>query len=122
MTQPSAPQHGRRPDDARAAASFGRLLYQYLFFDWLFADVGRARGPIERHSAWQHNRRMRRHLPTYLKRWAVLAAVALCTGWLCERMPNTVAAAWCYTGSGIILTGMTVISVMWIFLARRESL
>lgn len=60
------------PTQACAAApqdtSFWRLLYRFLFFDWLFADVGAARNPIERHAAMQHNRRMSRYLPVYLRR------------------------------------------------------
>ena len=36
-----------------AELPFRTLLYRFIFFDWLFADVGRARDAIERHSAEQ---------------------------------------------------------------------
>jgi len=96
------------------------LLYRYLFFDWLFRDMLRARTPIERHAARQHNRSMRRHLPTYLRRWGLLAAFAFALGFLCERLPAPTAAAWCFTWTGILLTGMSVTTVMWLFLGRPD--
>ena len=43
-------------------------LYRYFFFDWLFSDVDRG-SFMERAAAWRSNREMRKHLPTYLRRW-----------------------------------------------------
>lgn len=114
----------RRPtcsDPGPAALPFSCLLYRYLFFGWLFADLSRARNRFELHAAWQHNRNMRRHLPTYLRRWAGLFAFSFGLGWLCERgLETTVLAACCYAGSCVTLPVMAVIVVAWIFLARPE--
>ncbi len=55
-----------------AELRFRTLLYRFIFFDWLFHDVGSARTPFERHAATQHNRRMSKYLPVYLRRWSFL--------------------------------------------------
>lgn len=99
------------------------LFYRYLFFSWLFADLNLARNVFELRAAWQHNREMRKHLPTYLRRWAVLFAGSFALGWLCEAGFQTmVLAACCYAGSCVTVPIMAVIVVAWIFLARPEPL
>ena len=121
-------RNSARCDEHREPASavavpieFSSLVYRFLFFDWLFADMTRARNLFERHAAWQHNRRMRRHLPTYLRRWAVLAFLAFGLGWVFERvLESTLIAAWLFTGSCVTLPVMVVIGVAWIFLSRPE--
>lgn len=97
------------------------LLHRYLFFSWLFVDMDRARDRIERHAFWQHNRAMRKYLPTYLRRWAFLSGLAFAAGWLCEKgLETTVLAACCYTGSCMTVPVMVVIGVAWLFLSRSE--
>lgn len=97
------------------------LLYRYLFFGWLFVDMTLARNLIERHALWQHNRAMRKYLPTYLRRWAVLFALAFGAGWLCEKgLETTLLAACCYTGSCVAVPVMVVIGVAWLFLSQAE--
>ncbi|HWJ95872.1 MAG TPA: hypothetical protein VNT33_14185 [Telluria sp.] len=99
--------------------SFWRLLYRFLFFDWLFADVGAARTPIERHAALQHNRRMSRYLPLYLRRWSAVAGIHYALGFLFERaLQASVLSAVFFTGSCVTLTGMVVIAVSWAILAH----
>lgn len=106
---------------AAADLGFRALLYRFLFFDWLFADMTKARNLFERHAAWQHNRRMRRYLPTYLRRWGAIAVFAFSLGCLFEQgLAATLLAACCYTGSCVTLSGMAVIAVAWIFLSRPE--
>ena len=125
MRQKPAPQHGQEDTAPTVGAGirFGTLLYRFLFFDWLFADMTKAKNPFERHSAWQHNRKMRRYLPIYLRRSSVLAALAFGLGCLFDQILETrVVAAWFFTGSCITLTGSVVISVLWIFLSRVEML
>ena len=113
-----APQH-EAPDAPEIR--FGTLLYRFLFFDWLFADMSKAMNLFERHAAWQHNRQMRRHLPLYLQRWSVLTAVDFGLGCMFEHVLETnVVAAWFFTWSCVALTGMAVASVMWVFLANPE--
>ena len=110
---------------SRAAATdirFATLLYRFWFFDWLFADMTRARNLFERNAAWQHNRRMRRYLPVYLCRWAVLTGLAFFFGYLSEQvLAAAFMAAGFFTGFAVTLTGMVVILVLWAFLAQPES-
>jgi hypothetical protein len=98
---------------------FRRLLYRFLFFDWMFADVSAARNGVERHAACRHNRRMSRYLPVYLRRWSFLAALDFGLGCFAERtLQAGLLSAWFFTWSCITLTGMVVITVLWAFLAR----
>jgi hypothetical protein len=100
---------------------FRSLLYRFLFFDWLFADMSKAVGLFERHAAWQHNRRMRIYLPLYLRRWSVITALDFGLGCLFEKMLEmSLLAAWFFTWSCVTLTGMMVISVMWLILSNAE--
>ena len=104
-----------------AEIPFRTLLYRFMFFDWLFADMSAARNLFERHAAWQHNRRMCRYLPVYLRRWSVLTAGGFGLGLLCEKASQaSVVSAWFFTSSCVTLTGMVVISVAWIFLANSR--
>ncbi|SFU44152.1 hypothetical protein [Pseudoduganella namucuonensis] len=97
---------------------FRTLLYRFMFFDWLFADVSAARNLFERHAAVQHNRRMSRYLPVYLRRWSVLAAFDFGLGFLFERiLQATMLSAWFFTWSCVTITGMVVITVAWVLLA-----
>lgn len=111
-----------RPGQGGGAAGeigFATLLYRFWFFDWLFADMTAARGVVERHAAWQHNRCMRRHLPRYLWRWFVATALAFALGCLAEYgLETALVAAGLYTSSAVTLTGMVVILVMYAFLAQ----
>jgi hypothetical protein len=96
---------------------FRSLLYRFIFFDWLFTDVNAARDLYERHAAVQHNRRMSRYLPVYLRRWSALTVIDFCLGCLFERvLQATLLSAWCFTWSCVTATGMVVIAVAWLFL------
>lgn len=113
------PQQGH--EDTGAELRFATLLYRFLFFDWLFADMTKAKNLFEQHLTWQHNRKMRRYLPVYLRRWAALTAIAFGLGCLFERtLKATVMAAWFFTWSSVMLTGMVVISVLWLFLSKAN--
>ena len=116
------------PLPERAAAATGpaelpflTLWYRFLFFDWMFRDINTARNLYERHAAWQHNRHMRRYLPTYLRRWTSLSMAGFALGCLFERASeSTFLTAWCFTWSCVAFSGMVVISVAWAFLARSR--
>ncbi|MEO7493301.1 MAG: hypothetical protein ABIT83_25090 [Massilia sp.] len=119
MTQPPSPP----PTDDTAAPElpFRTLLYRFMFFDWLFRDMQDARNLFERHAVWQHNRRMCRYLPTYLRRWSVLTVFDFGLGLLFERaLQAGVLSAWFFTWSCVSFTGMAVISVAWLFLSHVE--
>jgi hypothetical protein len=97
--------------------SFWALLYRFMFFDWLFHDVSRTRTLLERHAARQHNRRMSRYLPVYLRRWSFLTAFDFALGMLCEKVLQAgLLSAWCFTFSCLTFTGMVVITVAWLIL------
>ncbi|MGI4718804.1 MAG: hypothetical protein ACRYGO_17380 [Janthinobacterium lividum] len=98
-------------------ASFGQTLYRFLFFDWLFRDVSQARNLYERHAAREHNRRMSRYLPVYMRRWSVLATFDFALGFLFERVLSaTMLSALFFTGSCVTVTGIVVMTVTWLFL------
>lgn len=102
--------------------SFFSLLYRFFFFDWLFADLTQAKSRIERHAAWQHNREMRKYLPTYLRRWGAVSSFSFLTGCLCERVwQATLAASCCFTGFSMTVGVMVVIVVAWLFLANSAG-
>ena len=81
-TPPHPAPAGEPPPDM----PFRRLLYRFLFFDWLFRDVSAARNRFERHAAHQHNRKMSRYLPVYLRRWSFLTAFDFALGVLFEKV------------------------------------
>ena len=98
-------------------APFGQTLYRFLFFDWLFRDVSRARNLYERHAAREHNRRMSRYLPVYMRRWSVLAGFGFSLRFLFERgLSATMLSALFFTGSCVTVTGIVVMTVTWLFL------
>lgn len=101
---------------------FPALLYRFFFFDWLFADLSQARNLFERHAAWKHNLEMRKHLPTYLRRWGALALAAFLTGCLCEKVFEAqLAATCCFTGFSLTVGVMAVISAAWLLLAEHRT-
>jgi hypothetical protein len=106
-----------RTDAPQPELPFRALLYRFLFFDWLFRDVSSTRTLLERHAARQHNRRMSRYLPVYLRRWSFLTAFDFALGMLCEKVLQAgLLSAWCFTFSCVTFTGMIVITVAWIIL------
>jgi hypothetical protein len=116
MTIDKASQHPPPRDDI-PEMPFRRLLYRFLFFDWLFRDVSTARTLFERHAARQHNRKMSRYLPVYLRRWSFLTAFDFALGVLFEKvLQATLLSAWCFTWSCVTFTGMVVITVAWLIL------
>ena len=113
-------QHNNEPA-AAAETRFRQTLYRFLFFDWLFRDVSAARNLFERHAAHEHNRRMSRYLPVYMRRWSVLATFDFALGFLFERvMSATMLSALFFTGSCVTITGIVVMTVTWLFLTYAK--
>jgi hypothetical protein len=107
--------------DAPPELSFWALWYRFLFFDWLFRDVSAARNHVERHAAFQHNRSMSRYLPVYLRRWSFLAAFDFALGMLFEKVLQAgLLSAWFFTWSCVTLTGMIIITVIWLVLTHAR--
>ena len=123
MPESPAPEDGQKDivPAADAEMRFATLLYRFMFFDWLFADMTKTQNLFERHAAWQHNRKMRRHLPLYLRRWSVLAVFDFGLGGVFEQLLEAkLLAAWFFTCSCVTVTGMVVIAVLWAFLSNVE--
>jgi hypothetical protein len=121
MTQPHDSETRASAAAAPAELPFTTLLYRFIFFDWLFRDASSARDLFERHAAVQHNRRMCKYLPTYLRRWSFLTAFDFGLGWMFERLLSaSLLSAWFFTWSCVTLTGMVVISVAWAVLANGK--
>ncbi|MFP5391433.1 MAG: hypothetical protein ACLGI6_07805 [Gammaproteobacteria bacterium] len=115
------PPHDPTPQAGAAELPFTTLLYRFFFFGWLFRDTSAARNLYERHAALQHNRRMCKYFPTYLRRWSFVTAFDFCLGFLAERaLQASVLSAWFFTCSCVTLTGMVVMSVAWVFLANGK--
>jgi hypothetical protein len=111
---------GREPNSA-PALTFSQLLYRFLFFDWLFRDVSSTRTLLERHAARQHNRKMSRYLPVYLRRWSFLTAFDFGLGLLFEKVLQAgVLSAWFFTWSCVTFTGLVVITVAWLMLTYAK--
>lgn len=116
----SPPNHPNQQQALPAEDRFGQTLYRFLFFDWLFRDVSRTRNLYERHAAREHNRRMSRYLPVYMRRWSVLATFDFVLGFLFERVLSaTMLSALFFTGTCVTITGILVMTVIWLFLAAR---
>ena len=122
-------RHSPPPDPFPAAQDcqvapelpFLTLWYRFMFFGWLFRDLNAAPDLYARHAALQHNLRMCRYLPTYLRRWSFLTFFDFGLGCLFERaMQASLLSAWFFTWSCVTLTGMVVISVAWALLANAR--
>ncbi|MDB5962694.1 MAG: hypothetical protein JWP59_3988 [Massilia sp.] len=109
-----------RTDDA-PQLRFRTLLYRFMFFEWMFADISAARNLYERHAAARHNRHMSRYLPVYLRRWSVLTVFDFVSGVLLERgLQASLLSAWFFTWSCVSLTAMVVITVAWLMLSNSR--
>lgn len=116
----NAPQQYDKQQAPRTAP-FRQTLYRFLFFDWLFRDVSAARDLFERHAVREHNRRMSRYLPIYMRRWSVLATFDFALGFLFERvMSATMLSALFFTGSCVTISGIVVMTVTWLFLSYAK--
>lgn len=117
-------QAGRQPANAALSPAFAVLereysvLYRYLFFDWLFADLGKAANPYEYHAARQYNWKRRKYLCIYLRRWASMAVAAFAIACAHEAMrsPVLATAIW-FTGFALTVAVVVVICAAWMFMA-----
>src|SRR5262245_16007251 len=90
------------------------LLYRYFFFEWLFRDVN-CGSSLERAAAWRFNREMRRHLPTYLRRWVVLVVSSYILGtWVRRGLSVGHAATFFYVVSSLSFAMSILIVRLWL--------
>jgi len=99
-------QASSNPDDTARpyeGMQLSLLLFRYLWPFWLFKDAGRG----DRHAraaAYRYNRSMRVHLPGYLLKWVIGAALAL--------LSSVAFGSWSGAGS-TALDVYTLISAIW---------
>lgn len=109
------------PTADAAPLRFRTLLYRFMFFEWMFADIDATKNLYERHAAARHNRHMSRYLPVYLRRWSVLTVFDFMFGMLLERgLQASLLSAWFFTWSCVSLTAMVVITVAWLILSHSR--
>jgi hypothetical protein len=101
--------------------SFLGVLYRYFFFQWLFFDMTRAKGPIERRAVWLHNQSQREWLPVYMRRWATLSSIGFALRTISERAlaAPEIAACW-YTGGCIGVSVLVIVAEVWILLGQNQ--
>lgn len=104
-----------------AELSFSTLLYRYFFFAWLFRDVNR--GTVwERAAARAYNRDRSRWLPTYLRRWLVLAPLLMGLGEITESLLHqTLVSALFYVPAALSVPVVSIITVLMIYFATEST-
>ena len=104
-----------------AEMPFRTLLYRYFFYGWLFRDV--QRGSVwERAASWRHNREQARWLPTYMRRWSLVAALLFALALLVEvALQQPAVSALLYVPSALTVPFNAVTVVCWWFLTRGTS-
>ncbi|MBL8350283.1 MAG: hypothetical protein JNL87_08190 [Burkholderiaceae bacterium] len=91
---------------------FRVLLYRYLFFGWLFKDIGRQKSLFERAAAWRHNREQSRWLPLYMLRYVVSSAILFAMGLVAESLSPPLSALF-YVPCTMALPLLAVAAVAW---------
>jgi len=92
----------------------GVLLYRYFFFEWLFRDASHG-SPLERAAAWRFNRQMRRYLPTYLRRWAIVVVLSYVLGvWFDRVLLLDYAGTFLYCVSSLSIAMSALIMRAWL--------
>lgn len=91
---------------------FRVLLYRYLFFTWLFQDMGRARNLFERAAAWRHNQAQSRWLPLYMLRYLVSGISLIGLGALVETL-SPLLSAFFYVPAALTVPMLAVAGVAW---------
>jgi len=97
-------------ESSESDAGLHILLYRYFFFDWLFRDVNYG-SVLERAAAWRFNQEMRRYLPVYLRRWAILVVFSYGVGALFENwlaLANAAAFFYCVTSVSAAMSMLIV--------------
>jgi hypothetical protein len=97
--------------------SFGRLLYRYWFFGWLFRDANRGTA-LQRAAALRHNRLQARWLPVYMKRWLALGAVLFAIGARLEFAEQTWASTMAFVPACVTVSVLAVMVAGWFGLRR----
>jgi hypothetical protein len=97
------------------------LLYRYFFYGWLFRDA--QRGNLwERRAAHVHNRHQARWLPTYMRRWSVVALALFALALVAELgLQSPPLSACLYVPSAMAVPFVSVTGVAGCFLTRMGS-
>ena len=98
---------------------FRVLLYRYLFFGWLFRDMGLQRNLFERAAAWRYNQEQSRWLPLYMLRYGVMLPILGGMGWVCERASPLLSTLF-YVPATMTVPMLAVAGVGWAMLHPRD--
>lgn len=99
---------------------FRTLLYRYFFYGWLFRDAGRG-SLLERAASSRHNREQARWLPTYMRRWLVLALVLFLMAMFVEVvLASPVLSAFLYVPSALTVPCNAVTAASWLLLTSSR--
>jgi len=89
---------------------------RYFCYGWLFRDADRGTS-LERALALRHNRRQAVWLPTYLRRWCVLLALAtLAEQWAERAAPHSILPGLFGLAMVAALMVLLLTAVYWAFL------
>lgn len=109
-------------------APFRLVVARYLSPFWLFRDATHG-DRVARAAAYRHNRSMRSYLPSYMRKWALQAALALLLTCLFDSLaagarPRLDMYVLCAAGSGIVfaccLCMLFVMGYAYLYLARHD--
>ena len=104
------------PPNASSGSALERL-HRYFFYGWLFRDADTGT-ELERALALRHNRRQSVWLPTYLRRWCVLLAIAtLAEQWAERAAPQSIVPGLLALAMVGALMVLLITAVYWAFLA-----
>lgn len=102
------------------APSFASLLYRYWFFGWLFRDASRGNA-LERDAALRHNLERARWLPTYMRRWTVLALLMYGFGGALEWLGLDALSSVAFVPVCVAAPVLAVASATWLMLRGPRS-
>jgi hypothetical protein len=92
------------------------LCHHFFFYGWLFRDASVGTFS-ERAAALAHNKEQSRSLPTYLRRWLLLASLLLAMAAFCEDVLTsaTLSASFCVLAT-VAIAFNTITAACWALL------
>ena len=102
------------------AESSSSLWYRYWFFGWLFRDASRGTA-LEREAALRHNRERAKWLPTYMRRWILLAVILYGTGGTLEWIGLPDVASLAFVPACVALPVLAVATAGWLVLRGQRG-
>jgi hypothetical protein len=112
----------RPPADAGPAPPLWRLLYRYFWPFQYFRDASQG-STLERRRNYRHNHAMRVHLPGFMLKWGLVAALWFAFGGVLDRsLELLLPAACCFVAGTSTLLMVVLLGVAWVWLDRYPEL